>query len=185
MRGNEWGPVPGPCSEQEEPRPWGEAGDACRERGGLGAATGAGGIWHRVLQARESRDLLLPGSWDGQPQPSEVAMGHENVFEGLWGCDQPGASLRDRRGDMDRGWQQDLILSLLPSLCSFPGRAGQGAGSPPEPPKGPRAPSSTSALPRTLPRARQRDAKSHHANYANRINYSCYSEGSPESSLAL
>lgn len=179
------GPRAVPCFEQEEPRPCGEAGDAGRERGGLGAGTGAGGIWHRVLQAPESRDSLLPGSWGGQSQPSEVAVGEENVLEGLWGCDQPGASLRDRRGDTGRGWQQDLILSLLPPLCSFPGRAGQGPGSPPEPPKVPRAPGSTSALPRTLPRAQQRDVKSHHANYANRINYSCYSEGSPESSLAL
>lgn len=30
----------------------------------------------------------------------------------------------------------------------------------------------------------QRDAKSHRANYANRMNYACYSEVSPEISLA-
>lgn len=32
------------------------------------------------------------------------------------------------------------------------------------------------ARPRTLPRVQQRDAQSHHANYANRTDYSCYSE---------
>lgn len=137
--------------------------------------------------------LLLPGSWAGQPQPSEVAMGQANVPEGAAGLRPAQGQLEGQKDGTGWGWQRGLILSLLPPLCDrpvLPRQGWAGGGSPtkgrcPQPPKVPRAPSSTSALPRTLPRAQQRDAKSHHANYANRINYSCYSEGSPESSLAL
>lgn len=117
--------------------------------------------------------VLLPGSWAG---PAEVAMGQQMCPRSCGAVSSPVPA-----------WGTGGGSGTCP-CPSVTGRAGQGGGSPqkcPEPPKVPGAPSSTSALPRTLPRAQQRDVKSHHTNYANRINYSCYSEGSPESSLAL
>lgn len=65
--------------------------------------------------------------------PSRSGHGTANVPEELWGCEQPSASLGDRRGDTGRGWQRDLPLSF----CDRQGWAG--GRQPPEVPGAPKS----------------------------------------------
>lgn len=135
-----------------------------------------------------SRVWLLPElGWAA----TALRSGHGTGKRGLWGCHQPSASLRDTREDTGRAWQRNLNLSFLPPLCDWlvlPRQCWAGGRQPPEVPTAPQGTQRPQQHLGSAPdasRAQQRDAKSHHTNYANRINYSCYSEGSPESSLAL
>lgn len=115
--------------------------------------------------------------------PSAVAMEQTTAAEGRVGL---GVLYHPRGKGAGRGQAMAAGPDPVPSASSLraaPLRPTRGLGrvrrQHPRVPQHP-APLCKASVPRTLPRVHQRDAKPHHANYANHINDPCYSEASPE-----
>lgn len=123
--------------------------------------------------------------------PSAVAMERTTVAKGSMGlgsCTTPEQRWLEGKRQRRAGQGQAMAAGPDPvpsasSLRAAPLRPTRGLGrvrrQHPRVSQHPVPPCKASVL-RTLPRVHQRDAKPHHANYANHINDSCYSEASPE-----